>query len=535
MVDYSQKRVLLIESVGNMRATIVFILRQLGIQEILPISSHLEVFETLQEKQFDLVLLGHNARDSYTGLQLLEEARYRKLIHPSACWVFMTSDASQETVLHALDSQPDLLIGKPFSASELKHRLDVVLERKKALEAVHQAVLVGNLNQAVRLCDQVEVVGSNYDYVQLMKGQLLLQMNRFEEAEHFFKHRFSRLNEKESGPCLAQAYIGQDRLTDAKKVLTESIAKYPLFMQSYDLLTDVLEKSGDLQNAQEAILAATEQSPQSLLRQMRLGKLAVFNKSLDQADLAYRRSIVLNKTSCYRSAEPFLRLANVKRMEMKGQNERHQIKLFNEVEGLLNTGGFQFPHDAAFKMQSTLLRSQVSLDMGDKEHAKQLAQKAQSIAKELGQEIDIKRSLIDVLGDPTPVLEKASDEPVPATAKKAATHKHDPEMSQKVNRLGVSHYNAAKTAQAIRYFGLAIEHDAKNAKALLNLAQLFLESAVQQTDRREERLKMVQRYLRLTQRMALEGEELAKRQLLEQSLETDLQRLPKGSLGALLK
>jgi tetratricopeptide (TPR) repeat protein len=534
MVDYSQKRVLLIESVGNMRATIVFMLRQLGIQDILPISTHLEVFETLQEKQFDLVLLGHNARDAYTGLQMLEEARHRKLIHPSACWVFMTSDSSQETVLHALDSQPDLLIGKPFSASELKHRLDIVLERKSALGSVHEAILIGNLNQAVRLCDQVEVVGSNYDYVQLLKGRLLLQMNRFEEAEHFFKHRFTRLNEKESGPCLAQAYIGQDRLTDAKKVLTESIAKYPLYMQSYDLLTDVLERSGDLHNAQEAILAATEQSPQSFLRQMRLGKLAVFNKNLDQADMAYRRSIALNKTSCHRSAEPFLRLANVKRMEMKGLNDRQQIKLFNDVESLLNTGGFQFPNDDRFKMHSMLLRSQVCLDMGDKEHAKQLAQQAQILVKDLGGDIDIKRSLIDVLGDPTPVLEKAKEESVPA-ARKATKHKHDPEMSQKVNRLGVSHYNAAKTAQAIRYFGLAIEHDAKNAKALLNLAQLFLESAIQQNDRREERLKMVQRYLRLTQRMALQGEELAKRKVLEQHLETDLHHLPKGSLGALLK
>jgi flagellar motor component MotA len=90
-------------------------------------------------------------------------------------------------------------------------------------------------------------------------------------------------------------------------------------------------------------------------------------------------------------------------------------------------------------------------------------------------------------------------------------------------------------AQAIRYFGLAIEYDSKNSKALLNLAQLFLESARQQSARRDERLKMVSRYLRLTDRMALNELESQKQALLKRFMSQPLEKMPEGSLGPLLR
>ncbi|WP_303046346.1 response regulator [Neptunomonas phycophila] len=526
---------LLIESSGNMRSTVVFMLRQLGVSHIQAVGINDQVYDLLKEENYDIVLLGHNPSDPLTGMQILEECRYKKIIKPNTCWVFMTSDASQDVVLHVVESQPDAVITKPFSAAELKLRLDMLLYRKHALSAVEEAIQKGQLSQAVKLCDQVELSGANYDFVQLIKGRLLLQLNRFEEAEHFFKYRFARLNEKESGPCLAQAYIGQQRYSDAKSILVESIAKFPLLMTSYDLLAHVLEKTGELEGAQEALQAATQQSPLSLLRNMELGRIAVYNRNLSIADHAFKRSINLNKTSCYRSAEPYLKLANVRRLEMKEVDDRQQIALYNQVEELLNTAGFQYPHDEIFKVKSALLKSQTCTDLGDTERAEQHLQQANILAKNLDEPFDIKREMLEVVGDPLPILDTpTSPKPLPAASKKVA-HKHDPEMSHKVNRLGVTHYNAAKIAQAIRYFGLAIEYDAKNSRALLNLAQLFLESARQQKEKREERLKMVQRYLRLTVRMELSDIEMQKRRLLERCLQEPIEKLPEGSLGVLLK
>ena len=528
-IDYANKRVLLIESSGNMRSTVVYMLRQLGVSNIEAVTINEQVLDLIREEVFDIVLLGHNSSDSLSGIQLLEESRYRGYIKPGACWVFMTSDSSQEIILHALESKPDAVITKPFTMEELKARLDLLMYRKEALAAVDEAVSRGQLDKAVKLCDQVELSGGNYDYVQRIKGRLLLQMNRFDEAEHFFKYRFKHFNEKESGIALAEAYIGQGRLDEAKILLTDIIEKYPLLMSAYDLLADVLERQGELVPAQEALHSATKKSPLSLLRHMELGRVAVYTKTLPLAESAYRKSISLGKESCYRSADPYLKLANVRRLEMEGASERDQIVLRNQFDEILNHASFQFPKDKTLKFKSALLKSQLSRDLGETDDANRYLQEAERQAKVLGEEANIKRALLEVTGDQLPVLQ---EEAVDVVQKRQI---HDPEMSERVNRLGVKHYMAEKVPQAIRYFGLAIEHDPKNAKALLNLAQLFLESTRSQSARREERIKMVERYLRLTTRMNLSEAEKQKYLLLEKLSGMSPEVLPDGSFGPLLR
>ena len=119
-IDYSDKYVLLIDSSGNMRATIYYMLRELGITNVKAITINDKVIPLIAQNDFDVILLGHNASDSVTGIQILEVARYRGYIKPSSAWVCMTSDSSQEVILHAIDSHPDDLISKPFSIEELK-------------------------------------------------------------------------------------------------------------------------------------------------------------------------------------------------------------------------------------------------------------------------------------------------------------------------------------------------------------------------------------------------------------------------------
>lgn len=530
-IDYSTKRVLLIESSGNMRSTIVYMLRQLGIANIQAITINSQVLELIKEGAFDIILLGHNSSDPHTGIQLLEEARYLGYIKPGACWIFMTGDSSQEIILHAIDSQPDALLTKPFSMEELKSRLDVLMFRKGALREVDAAVDRGQLDLAVKMCEQIELSGSDYDYVQLIKGRLLLQMNRFKEAEHFFKQHSMLRNEKESGLCLAQAYIGQEKYVEAKKTLIKLEQKFPLFLPVYDLLAEVFEHQGELLPVQDTLTSATQKSPLSLLRQMALGRVAVYTKTLNLAEHAYRKSISLGRTSCHRSPEPFLRLANIRRLEMAELPESEQVVLRNQFDELLNTASYQYPKDPMLKVKSALLRSQLSMDLGELDEANRFMGEATKLAEQLKQPLDLQRELLDIAGDRLPILAKQPE----AVVEKSKTNLHDPEMSNRVNRLGVKHYLADKVPQAIRYFGLAIENDPKNSRALLNLAQLFLESAKQEANRREERLKMVNRYLRLAERMKLNSLEMQKLTLLKECSSTSLDKLPEGSLGTLLK
>lgn len=533
-VDYSDKNVLLIDSSGNLRSTIYYMLRELGVKNLRAATVNEKVLQLIEEEYFDIILLGHNSSDAVTGMQVLEEARFRGYIRPTAGWIFMTSDASQEVVLHAIDSRPDDLLTRPFSIDELKNRLDQLVLRKQVLRPVEQAIEVNDLEGAVLACDDVPRHDPNIDFARRLKAGLLIQLGRPDEAYEVLEPVFWQAPDKDIGLCMAQALIGMQRLNEAGDLLDSLIESYPLLVAAYDLRAQVYEKNGDLEQAREALKAATSKAPLGIPRQMELGRVATQTRVLEVAEGAYRKSIVLGRRSCYRSPEPYLRLANIRRLEMKSADSRRQIELRNDLDAILSNAEFNFSKDPALKVRSALLRAQASEDMSEYEEARRLNEEAQHRNAALSQPLQLERERLSLSGDPVPVLEPEPDQPV--VDRDAPRHiRRDPDMSDKVNRLGVKHYLAGKGSQAIRYFGLAIEYDPGNVPALLNLAQMFLEAARDQEDKRDERLKMVDRYLRLTDRLPLEAVEKLRQSQLKTFRRMPPTELPDGSLGVLLR
>ncbi|WP_328515956.1 tetratricopeptide repeat protein [Marinobacterium weihaiense] len=531
-IDYSNKSVLLIDSSGNLRSTIYYMLRELGVRNLKAVTVNEKVLGLIRDEPFDIILLGHNSSDAVTGMQLLEEARFRGFMRPTSGWIFMTSDASQEVVLHAIDSRPDDLLTRPFSIEELKHRLDQLVRRKDSLRAVEQAVEAGDLEGAVLACDDIPRQDPNSDYARRLKASLLLQLGRADEAYAVLEAVFWQAPDKEVGLCMAQSLVAMHRLAEAQDLLESLIESYPLLIAAYDLLAQVHEQSGDLEGACDILRSATAKAPLGIPRQMELGRVATQTRILSLAEGAYRKSIALGRRSCYRSPEPYLRLANIRRLELQSAEPRRRIELHNDLDSLLNNAEFNFPRDTELKVRTALLRAEVCQDLHEVDEARKHREEAERHNAQLEQPLLLERERLILSGDAVPVLEP---EALPQALEPATGKPRDEGMSDKVNRLGVKHYLAGKTTQAIRYFGLAIEYDPGNAAALLNLAQLFMEAARDHAGKREARLKMVDRYLRLTERIPLDAaKRLRKNQLIEHR-QTSLDELPAGSLGVLLR
>lgn len=534
-VDYSDKNVLLIDSSGNMRATIYYMLRELGISNVKAITINDRVISLIAQNDFDVILLGHNASDSITGIQVLEEARFRGYIKPSAAWVCMTSDSSQEVILHAIDSHPDDLITKPFSLEELKYRLDQIMRRKKSLRPVDLAVESGALHQALQICEAlIDRQHPDYDHLQLLRGSLLLQLNEFEQAKQLLDAVYWQSRDKEAGLYLAQAHCGLDDLDAAEQLLQELIGAHPLLIAAYDLLAEVHERMGDLEQARDTLKQATARAPLGIPRQMELGRVAIQTQEIELAKGAYRKSISLGRNSCYRSAEPYLKLANIRRMEVKGADDVTQEQIEREINGLLDSARKKFPADTESEVKAFLIRSQFAEATGETKEKERFLREAKLVNRQLEKPVDLDRELLVMSGDAVPVLEKPAVKPVVEKAE-AQSKRLNPEMSEKANRLGIKHYLAGKIGAAIKSFGAAVDFDFNNHAAVLNLAQLFLETARDDRERRDGRLKMVDRYLGLVERRVLEGELSDKKMLLKKLRSHDLDELPSGSLGVLLK
>lgn len=534
-IDYSDKQVLLIDSSGNMRATIYYMLRELGIHNVKAVTINDKVVSLLAQNDFDVILLGHNTSDSVTGIQILEEARFRGYIKPSAAWICMTSDSSQEVILHAIDSQPDDLITKPFSIDELKYRLDLIMRRKIALRPVDLAVEGGAYNQALQICEAlIDRQHPEYEQLQKIRASLLIELGDYDQARQLMDNLYWESRDKEAGLFLAKAYCGQDELVAAEQLLQELISDNPLLIAAYDLLAVVHERMGDLEQARETLKQATAKAPLGIPRQMELGRVATQTHELGMAQGAYRKSIVLGRTSCHRSAEPYLRLANLRRMEVKSSDEIMQDQINREIDGLLFSARQQFPTDMAAEVKANLIRSQLAEDLGNMRDKEQYLREAKLINRQLDEPVDLDREMLVMAGEALPILEQ---QPQPVARQESATlsKQQDPEMSDKANRMGIKHYLAGKVGQAIKSFGAAIDFDFHNDAAVLNLAQLFLETARDDPERRDGRLKMVDRYLGLVEKKTLQGSYESKKRQLKKYRAMPVDELPPASLGTLLK
>lgn len=530
-VDYSSKSVLLIDSSGNLRATVKSMLQSMGFASITTISISSQVLEVVTTGDFDIILIGHNIHDSYSGLQLLEEARYKGLIKPTCAWVLMTSDASQQSVLFAIEIQPDELLTKPFTLDALSKRLHQLCVRRAALEPIQRAIERKAINRAVALCDSLlKPSDACYSKAQMIKGRLLLDQHKYTEAKAVFETLYWAGKALLPGYHLAECHYHLAEFEPAQQLLQGLLIQHPLLIPAYDLQGRVYEALGDLESSKKVLQTAVSQSPLSIHRQLELGRLSVRTKDLALAEKAYRRCIHLGDSSYLDSAAPYFKLANVQRLQIE-QGSVQRSEALGQIEALLDKAGQRFQRDHDVRIQVQLMRAKVQETLGDADEAQRCYERALQHAELRGVEVDLDQMRSEMLDETVPMPPK----PVLSSTAEAAPSKLDPVMSAKVNRIGVRNYLADKQGQAIRYFALAFEYDPKNARALLNLAQLFLEAARDTPSRSEERMKMYQRYVRLTQRLTLTADETSRLEQLRSFAGQALDQLPEGSLSPLMK
>ena len=532
-MDYSDKSVLLVDSSGNLRSTVKSMLQSMGFASVVATSISSRVLDDIVAGDFDIILLGHNINDSYSGLRLLEEARYKGLIKPTCSWILMTSDASQQSVLFAIEIQPDELLTKPFTLSALSKRIHHLCVQRAALEPIERAIERRAVNRAVKLCDTLfKPSDSSYQSVQMIKGRLLLDQQQYSDARVVFESVYQQDSSLLSGYQLAECHYRLGEFDVAQQLLQKLLQQHPLLIPAYDLQARVYEAQGELDAAQKVLKKAVSQSPLAIQRQMELGRLSMRNSDLGQAEKAYRRSTRLGENSFLDSASAYFKLANVQRLQMEQAVGHEQQDKLAEIERLLDKAGQRFQRDVRVRIQAQLLRAKVQESLGDADEAQRCYERALQHAEHSGDDVDLDQMQAQMLDEtvpvmPTPVVLSSADE--------KAVNKLDPVMSAKVNRIGVRNYLADKPGQAIRYFGLAFEYDPNNARALLNLAQLFLEAARDTPSRSDERMKMFDRYLRLSRRLPVTGDEKSKQELLKDLSSRGLAALAEGPLAPLLK
>lgn len=299
-IDFSALRALVVEDYPGMRNALRLTLANFGITRVQLVANAAEAIFQVRNTHYDFILCDFNLGDGRDGQQLLEELRHSNLISIETVFIMVTAESYYEKVVATAELAPDDYMIKPFSAEVLSNRLENVLQRKRAFREVYRHFLANDLDASLTACD--ELIRSKPKYVVdalRFKGELLVTMGRFEDAEALYKQVISMRAIPWARLGLARSLHLQKKDEAAEEELRDVLERAPEMVAAYDLLSDVCLAKENANAAQAALEKGVSISAKTVRRQQRLGEIAHANGDLATARTAYGNALEKGRHSIF--------------------------------------------------------------------------------------------------------------------------------------------------------------------------------------------------------------------------------------------
>ncbi len=487
---YGQMRCLVVDDMPDVRVAITGMLRIFGVQHIDVVANGEQAMEACFNNHYHMVLCDYNLGPGRDGQQVLEELRYRNRLNNTSIFVMITAESSREMVLGALEYQPDDYVTKPITQALLRQRLDRVMLRHRELYSIKQAMDEKDYAAAEQRCAERLNANTSYRSACLqIQAEMNLRLFNFKRAEDIYTGVLAERPELWAKLGLGKAQVAKKEYAKAEASLKEVIRDDKRVVEAHDLLADAYMGKGETILAQEAMQAAAEVSPKSVMRQRRLAELAKLNQDTQACLDASRRVIKTARNSVYESPDDYFSLAR-ELTELSKEGEANADMYVKETFEVLQRLEKRPYFDASADVQSNSLKSRSLLNNKKTEEAEVFLDKAKSayltkkdeLKPEVG--LDFAQALI-AKGD-----KSAADEILHELVKKFPEHKalvekadsmSDTPKSQAgrkkvadMTKAGIDYYESKNYKQAISTFRDAIGVFPTHIGLNLNLIQAVI-------------------------------------------------------------
>ncbi|RYF01168.1 MAG: response regulator, partial [Oxalobacteraceae bacterium] len=311
-VDWADKHYLVVDDFVGVRQLLRESLRSLGAKNIDQASSGGEAMGLLARVRYDVVLCDYNLGDGKNGQHVLEEARVRNLVNPSAVWLMVSAEKSVESVMGAAEHQPDAYLIKPITEGVLLSRLNRVWHRKQVFRLIDQACAEKDYLRAARLCDDQIAVDKVHALDLLrMKARLMERSGQPTRAREVYEHVLEQREYQWARAGLAKIRLANGEFEQARQAFQGVIAENRYYIDAYDQLALSYQNMGKLEEACAILERAAKLSPNSVTRQRNLGHLALKLGNMQMAEKAFRKCIAIGEYSIMKTPDAYLGLARV--------------------------------------------------------------------------------------------------------------------------------------------------------------------------------------------------------------------------------
>ena len=309
--SYSDKRLLIIDDMPDMRSALRSQLASLAIDKVGVVGNIRDAIDQLKKNRYDIILCDYYLGGGTDGQQFLEYLRTGNIISRATLFIMVTAETGYESVITAAECMPDDYLLKPFTADTLRVRFERLLDKKARLAAIDKLQDQGRWPEIITACDEIIAAKDKYliDAIRI-KGNALVMSSQFEAARDFYNQALTLRPMPWAKLGLARALRGLGDSEQSQQVLNGLIKDNPNFLSAYDVLGRIHMEEGRSEDALKVLDRACNISPNSLARHRSIANIAEDVADFGRVEKAL--SIVVKKTrnSPLRNSSDHAKLGN---------------------------------------------------------------------------------------------------------------------------------------------------------------------------------------------------------------------------------
>lgn len=486
----SNKKILLVEDYPTMRKAIKDMLGTLDAHYVVESDNGLNALKEMTKEKFDIVLCDYNLGRGKNGQQVLEEARHRRLLPFTAVFIIISGEQTPGMVLGAMENKPDEYLTKPFNALQLRARLQKNFKRKEYLYPVERELDRGNVALAIRQCDKLLREDDKKMRTLLLKirAELALNVGDLVKAGQIYQEVLAQRELPWARLGLGIVAYKQGNYSDAIEVFEQLVASNPMFMDSYDWLSQAYQAVDQPLQAQEILNRAVDLSPTAILRQKKLAETADKNQSLETAEHAYKAVVKLGKYSIHKASSDFSSLA---KLYSRTNSAKQALKTLDDMRQ-------EYINNPEAELRAATLETELYQQLGDEKLAKEAFDKVRTLSESLGKgmpkdlQLDLVRAcfLNDDQETADTILEslivnhiddEAFMEDIRQMQNNIGRENHSERLMQKtrqelidINNQGVVLFKQGRSDEAMKLLQQASVRMPENKTIVLNMARIAL-------------------------------------------------------------
>lgn len=270
-------KVLIVDDQNLVHNMLKAALSELGIQHIKYAENAYYALRLCELHSFHVVICAFNVKSDKDGFHLLEEMKFKNFVNKRTTLIFLSAETDESLVNSIVELQPDDFWVKPLDTGRVKKRLPQVLNVKRTLFDVFEAIDLKKFSKAIYLVERHllnPALTRFHMQLQRLKGESLLKLQEYVVAEDFYQ----QLMQKHQMSWVQLGYINallkQDKMLQIEQMLDELTDRVDTRFATYDLLAQYYIERQEFDLAYEEIKKAVALSPRNIERNKKVWDLA---------------------------------------------------------------------------------------------------------------------------------------------------------------------------------------------------------------------------------------------------------------------